>query len=206
MAISLIVSLSIGASFLLFLLWYGGRGRPLTESEIAYYLEALACSGSSEHDADAIAQIRRLLAKDDGHEFVMQNLVRYRAKALYPAGNDTLGSDPRAADERYARAIMWPLLKYGNLPVFIGRRTGSFIDHEGDADWHYVAMVRYRSRRDFLRFALMSSRRHGFMHKWAAIDKTHVFPVKPVISLVMVRSLVGMLMALCAMVVVLVLR
>ena len=206
MGIGLIVSLSIGALFLLFLLWYGGRGRPLTESEVAYYLQALACSGSSEYDEAAIAQIRRLLAEDDGHEFVMQNLVRYRARALYPAGNETYGSDPRAADRRYARAIMWPLLKHGNLPIFIGRRTGSFMDHEGDAGWHYVAMVRYRSRRDFLRFALMSSQRHAFMHKWAAIDQTHVFPVKPIISLVVVRSLVGLLMVLCAMAVVLVVQ
>ena len=206
MGIGLIVSLLTGALFLLFLLWYGGRGRPLTELEVATYLQALASSGSSEHDAAAIAQIRHLLAKDDGHEFVMQNLVRYRPKALYPPGNEAFGDDPRAADQRYARAILWPLFKYGNLPIFIGRRSGSFIDHEGDAGWHYVAMVRYRSRRDFLRFVLMSSRRHGFMHKWAAIDQTHVFPVKPVISLVMVRSLVGVLMALSAMAVVLVVR
>lgn len=206
MSSSLIVSLSFGVAFLGFLLWYGGRGKPLTGSEIAHYVDALTTSGSGEHDAAAIAQIRRLVANDDGHEFVMQNLVRYRARAHYPPGNDAYGDDPRAADQRYARAIMWPLIKYGNLPIFIARRTGNFIDFEGDGGWHYVAMVRYRSRRDFLRFALMASRRNSFVHKWAAIDKTHVFPVKPVISLVMVRALVGMLMALCAIALMLVVR
>ena len=206
MSSSLVVGLLFGAGFLVFLLWYGGRGKPLTEFEITHYFAALTASGSGEHDAAAIDQIKRLVANDDGHEFVMQNLVRYRARALYPPGNEAYGHDPRAADQRYARAIMWPLLKYGNLPIFIARRTGNFIEFEGDGGWHYVAMVRYRSRRDFLRFALMSSQRHSFIHKWAAIDKTHVFPVKPVISLVLVRALVGMLMALCAAAVMLVLR
>jgi hypothetical protein len=206
MSNSLIVGLLFGAVFLLFLLWYGGRGKPLTEFEITHCLAALTASGTGEHDAAAIDQIKRLVANDDGHEFVMQNLVRYRARALYPPGNEAYGNDPRAADQRYARAIMWPLFKYGNLPIFIARRTGNFIEFEGNAGWHYVAMVRYRSRRDFLRFALMSSRRHSFIHKWAAIEKTHVFPVKPVISLVLVRALVGVLMALCGAAVMLVLR
>ena len=34
------------------------------------------------------------------------------------------------------------------------------------------------------------------MHKWAAIEKTHVFPVKPLISLVFVRGAVAALLIL----------
>jgi hypothetical protein len=125
----------------------------------------------------------------------MQNLARYRRKALYPPGYD-LGDDPRAADRRYAKAILWPLLKNGNVLVFVGRRSGSFIEPEGADAWHYVAMVRYRSRRDFARFALESSKANIFVHKWAAIEKTHVFPVKPLISLIMVRGTVAVMLLL----------
>ena len=57
-------------------------------------------------------------------------------------------------------------------------------------------MVRYRSRRDFLRFALASEKKNNFIHNWAAIEKTHVFPVQPLISLVFVRGMVGMALAL----------
>jgi hypothetical protein len=53
-------------------------------------------------------------------------------------------------------------------------------------------MVRYRSRRDFVRFATRANQAEKFMHKWAAIEKTHVFPVKPIISLVAVRTLVAL--------------
>lgn len=53
-------------------------------------------------------------------------------------------------------------------------------------------MVRYRSRRDFVRFAIRANQADKFMHKWAAIEKTHVFPVKPLINLFAVRTLVAL--------------
>jgi hypothetical protein len=121
----------------------------------------------------------------------MQNLVRYRRKALYPAGYN-FSDDPREADKRYGKSITWDLLRNGNLLLFVARRSGNFIAPEGADAWHYVAMVRYRSRRDFLRFAIASSQADKFIHKWAAIEKTHVFPVKPILSLFAVRTLVGL--------------
>jgi len=45
---------------------------------------------------------------------------------------------------------------------------------------------------DFVRFAIRANRADKFMHKWAAIEKTHVFPVKPLISLFAVRTLVAL--------------
>lgn len=181
---------ALAALYLAFLWWYGGRGRPLTAAEIDAFMDELAAHAQGAGDATLLEQVRSLVANDDGGEFVMQNLARYRPKALYPAGHD-FGDDARAADRRYGRAIVPHLLRYGNLPVFIARRSGSFIEPEGADVWHYVAMVRYRSRRDFLRFAL-AIERHGIaMHKWAALEKTHVFPVKPVLSLVFVRGAVA---------------
>ena len=132
---------------------------------------------------------------DDGKDFVMQNLVRYRPKALYPPGYD-YGDDPRAADRRYGKAVIGPLLRNGSLILFIAKRTGTFIEPEGADAWHYVAMVRYRSRRDFLRFALATQRDDIFVHKWAALEKTHVFPVKPLISLFPVRFIAASALAL----------
>jgi hypothetical protein len=86
------------------------------------------------------------------------------------------------------------LLRNGNLILFVARRSGNFIVPEGTDAWHYVAMVRYRSRRDFLRFALQANQAEKFVHKWAAIEKTHVFPVKPIMSLFMVRTLVALVL------------
>jgi hypothetical protein len=191
--------------YLLFLLWYGGNGKPLRADEIQAFFDTLDKMGLSQSEKEIIPEIQRLLAKDDGKEFIMQNLVRYRPKALYPVGY-SYNDDARAADKRYGKAIVVPLLRQGSLPVFIARRSGSFIEPEGADAWHYVAMVRYRSRRDFLNFALAIQRQDIAVHKWAALEKTHVFPVKPLVSLIMVRSMVALLLALIGETMFLILR
>ncbi len=195
MTLLLTIAAPLLALYLLFLLWYGGNGKPLTAHEIEAFFDTLGRMDLSESEKEIIPEIRQMVAKDDGREFVMQNLVRHRPKALYPAGY-AYNDDARAADQRYGKAIIVPLLRQGSLPVFIARRSGSFIEPEGADAWHYVAMVRYRSRRDFLRFALAIQSQDIAVHKWAALEKTHVFPVKPLVSLVLVRSVVALLLAL----------
>lgn len=177
--------------YLVFWLWYGGNGRPMSTEEIEEALNKLRSTDPAHNNSAEVDDIRQLLASDDGKEFVMQNLVRYRAKALYPEGS-TYSDDPREADKRYGKSIIGDLLRYGNLLIFIARKSGDFVKPEGADAWHYVAMVRYRSRRDFVRFAIRANQADKFMHKWAAIEKTHVFPVKPLINLFAVRTLVAL--------------
>lgn len=185
------IALPLATLYAGFLIWYGGNGKPMTADEISAGLRDLQATDTSEHATAAVEDVRQLLASDDGKEFVMQNLVRYRPKALYPPGYH-YSDDPREADKRYGKSVIWPLLRNGNLLLFIARRSGNFFMPEGADDWHYVAMVRYRSRRDFLRFAFDANRADKFVHKWAAIEKTHVFPVKPIVSLFAVRALIGL--------------
>jgi hypothetical protein len=187
------ITLPLVALYIVFLIWYGGNGKPMAADEIDSGLRELLATDNSEHGKAAVEDVRQLLASDDGKEFIMQNLVRYRPKALYPPGYQ-YSDDPREADKRYGKSIVWPLLRNGNLLLFIARRSGNFFVPEGADDWHYVAMVRYRSRRDFLRFAFDANRADKFVHKWAAIEKTHVFPVKPIVSLFAVRTLIGLLL------------
>jgi hypothetical protein len=181
-----------------FWFWWGGRGRPLSEAERQHYLNLLSQSHVDADGQAELEQVRELVAQDDGREFVMQNLARYRARAAYPAGS-RYGDDPRAADRRYAKAIVPELLKRGCLILFVASVQGRFLAPPGADDWHYVAMVRYRSRRDFLRFACAIQRDDIVMHKWAALEKTHVFPVKPIISLFNLRLLVFALLLLLGM-------
>jgi len=185
------------ALFVLFLWWYGGNGAPMDAAEQAQVMATLRQRLQGTSGEPLIEEARQLLASEDGKEFVMHNCVRYRAKALYPPGSP-YGDDPREADKRYGRAIVPHLLRRACVPVFIARRSGRFIDCEGVPEWHYVAMVRYRSRRDFFKFALAINDIGADLHKWAAIGQTVVFPVTPIISLVMVRFAVAALIALVA--------
>lgn len=177
--------------YIIFWIWYGGNGQRMSAQEIEGAIQALKSTDLANINEAEIEDVRQLLTSDDGKEFVMQNLVRYRAKALYPEGS-TFSDDPREADKRYGKSIIGDLLRYGNLVIFIARKSGDFVKPEGADAWHYVAMVRYRSRRDFVRFLIRANQAEKFMHKWAAIEKTHVFPVKPIISLLAVRTLIGL--------------
>lgn len=195
MTLWLTIAVSLVVCYSLFWAWYGGNGQPLSQTEIEYFTRELHANARHEKDRTVVDEAHLLLAGDDGKEFVMQNLVRHRPKALYPPGY-SYGDDARKADMRWGRAIFWPLLRYGNHPLFVARRCGTFIEPEGADAWHYVAMVRYRSRRDFLRFALEVQKSGVTLHKWAAIEKTHVFPVKPLVSLVFVRGLIAVSLVL----------
>ena len=188
---------SWAAVYLLFLWWWGGRGQPLTAPELSAGLEKLQSVVSGPLSQAHLDEVEQFLSHDDGREFIMANAVLYRQQALYPE-NSGFGPDPRAADQRYGKAIIWPLLKRASLPILIARKIGQFVNDAQAPEWHYVALVRYRSRRDFLNFAIEIERRGISVHKWAAIEQTQVFPVRPLISVFSARLNMAVVCALLA--------
>ena len=120
----IVVPAALIAFYALFLAWYGGRTRPLTPAEIARFEREFASLSRGADGQAELQALRELVARDDGREFVMHNLVRYRARALYPPGYD-FDDDPRAADRRYARAILWPLCDQAGSYFFPAAATFS---------------------------------------------------------------------------------
>ena len=179
-----------------FVLWYGGHGEPLTPAEAEALLARIAERAGNEPNPDGHLRdhLRALAAQDDGDEFYMLNLIRYRPQARYPAGHDYPGT-ALDADARYSRAIIPYLLKHGGVPLLLGEVQGRFLDEPGDTvDWQRVALVRYRSRRDLLEMIADLAGRDVAVHKWASIEQTQVFPVAPVFSFVAVRGAVAALL------------
>ena len=60
-------------------------------------------------------------------------------------------------------------------------------------------MVRYRSRRDMLKMALEIAGKGVDVHKWAALEKTQVFPVKPLFNLNSFRVMLAVVLFAVAM-------
>lgn len=182
--------------YLLFLFWYGGRGKPLTQAEVESLLAEMKRRAGKESQSDEsplINQFRDLTKNDDGREFYMVNLLKFRQKALYPASS-SFDADPMAANARYSRAILPLLLKHGGHPVFLGPVQGRFLHPGGGDDWDQVGIVRYRSRRDILKMAVEIAGSGIDIHKWASIEKTQVFPVRPTVNLFWIHMLVGMVL------------
>jgi len=180
-----------------FWLWYGGVGAPLSQQEVDALIAAVEENGRARGGADPelLAAFRAVGEADDGREFYMVNLMRHREKALYPDGYD-YGEDIRAAERRYAAGILPELLKRASIPVFLGTPTGRFLQPEGADVWDQVGVVRYRSRRDFLEMVGHPELAEIGVHKWASIEKTHVFPVRAELSFIWIRSAVAVLLAL----------
>ena len=188
-------------AYLLGLSWYGGSGDPVKDAELESYIKALVSNADVRgRDTDkAVNYMRRLAEKDDGNEFIMVNLIRFRETSLYfkdsPWADET---DPILADARYGDGVIPLLLKRGSLPIFVSSVSGGFINETTHSEWDMVAMVRYRSVRDMLQMMVEMSSTDLADHKWAAIEQTHVFPVKPKISLLSLRLMIGITLFLFA--------
>jgi hypothetical protein len=179
--------------YLAFLFWYGGKSKPLAQAEVESLLAEMKRRSGKQPQSDEsplIQQFRELTKNDDGREFYMVNLLKYRKKAFYPEGG-TFGDDPMAANDRYNRAIIPMLLKHGGHPVFHGQVQGRFLHPDDAVDWDQVGIVRYRSRRDMLKMAVDIAGLGIDIHKWAALEKTQVFPVTPIIHLAFIRMAVA---------------
>jgi hypothetical protein len=105
-SVALFVFVTFGAAYVVFLLWYGGRGRPMTEDEAGSRVKMIErtarAAGAGDADQGLLEALREVGRNDDGREFVMVNLIKYRANAAYPPGY-SYDHDARAADLRLAR-------------------------------------------------------------------------------------------------------
>ena len=195
-AVSIVLLIVFVVLYLAFLFWYGGRGKPLTQTEVESLLAEIKRRGgkqSQKGEPPLFQQFRDLVRNDDGREFYMVNLMKFRQKALYPEGS-SFGEDPMVANNRYSRAIIPLLLKHGGHPVFLGQMQGRFLHPASADDWDQVGIVRYRSRRDLLKMAEDVAASGVAIHKWAALEKTQVFPVKPLLHLALIRVIVAVLL------------
>jgi hypothetical protein len=185
---------SLALFYLCFLWWYGGNGEPVTPAELETYIEKMQTNAKArgKEAEDAAGYMRKLAASDEGREYLMVNLIRFRERASYPPGSPWENDpDAMAADARYSTGIVPLLLKHGSLPVLKAPVTGSFINQGNLTSWDVVAIVRYRSVRDMLQMMVEMSAMDLVVHKWASIEQTQVFPTQPVISLFSVRLLVA---------------
>jgi hypothetical protein len=187
-------------TYLLFFFWYGGSAAPLTGEEADAMIDEIEANAKElagpDYDRELIESFRVLSRVDDGREFYMLNLMRFRQKAVYPESYEhDYDDDAMAAASRYNAAVIPALLARGSLPILMGRYAGPFIPPLGTERWDQIGIIRYRSRRDMLSMAMELSSTGGGAHKGASLEKTVVFPIEPIFDFVFVR---GFVLFLCA--------
>lgn len=162
-----------------FLYWYGGWGRPLSPEEVAVFGER------AERLALEPELAERLLAfakEDDGREFFMVNLNRYRDEPRYADGRPTGNASAQEVESRYVGNMLPRLLSRACHP-WIAVEPIAFLLEAGAPEYHRATIVRYRSRHDFLEIVLTDTWREDAEHKWAALEIAHSFPSRARIRL-----------------------
>lgn len=186
------------AVWIVFFLWYTPLGGPLTDEEIAHYMERLA---QSDRSPEAISALREFLETDTGEDFVMVNLIQ-----LHERPRQVPGVAPgESSSEVLAKymAYMWPaLLTRACHPVMFASAAAPALDLwgiEGAERWTQAVFMRYRSRRDMMEIATVPGFREPHDFKTAAMAKTIAFPGDPWMAAVDPRPFLALVLAVAGL-------
>ena len=185
--------------YALFRGWYDNWRGPLRRTEIDAFLQQARATGADRHND--LAVVEDFLARDDGREFFMLNLVKVQAGEVPDpfTGQPVRGRDMLA---RYTGPFMRRLFLRGGHPALAARPVGGYVDAwntTADPGWTLVGYMRYRSRRDMMRLAGDPAFREIHPFKIAATATTFSFPTRPMLMLLVgPRLWVGLVLALVA--------
>ena len=168
--------------YICFFLWHNGLGNPLSDHEIEVYTQRIL-SADRNIDPSKIETFRTFLREDDGKPVIMVNSIQLYEKPLTVEGvspNET-SSELLA---RYNNFVMPYLFQRGSYPVMAGKSVADSLEIWGIKNaekWTMGALVRYRSRRDMMDMATNPEFVRFHKYKFAAMEKTIVFPVTPLL-------------------------
>lgn len=165
-------------AYTVFALWYTNLSGPLEEDEINAFITQLQGDGLAQ---EQIARLRRFMQEDTGRHFLMVNLLDLREVPDTLPGLAPIESSEAAMG--HYMAYMFPeLSRRASHPVLMGPAVFDAMDLagiEGAAHWEQAALMRYRSRRDFLEIVANPEMRLRHPYKVAAMEKTIAFPIEP---------------------------
>ena len=169
-------------AYLLFRCWYDNWSGPLKPAEIDACMEQLADRFAGTGNSPEV--LRAFLEADDGREFLMVNLVKVQtAQVMDPASGQSVSGVELF--KRYAKRFMPVLFRTGGHPGFVGRKVGGYIDAwnvEPDPGWTIFGLMRYRSRRDFLRLVMDPAFKDTHPEKILGTLATFSFPSQRMVS------------------------
>lgn len=177
-------------AYALFWFWYVGFRPRITPQEAETATRLVQDSGHATEKQ--LHAIRRFLAEDDGKDFVMVNLLHLREPV----------TESRKKLETYQKIFLGQLLRKAGHPVFIARAASGNIENvAADAmdDWGVAAMVRYRSRRDFMEMLADTAGSEHHRLKLESMEKTFAFPAAPWFIFGGPRLVVGLLILVFAL-------
>jgi len=113
-------------------------------------------------------------------EFVMLNLLRFRAEADYSAHPELAPATPISGAEAYDRymAHTLPYLRDSGGELLFFGEGGAFLIGPADERWDRMMLVRQSSVPAFMAFAVDEAYLSGIGHRTAALEDSRLLPLR----------------------------
>jgi hypothetical protein len=158
--------------YMAFWAWHSQGAGKLTQAEIDQYLAIIEKLPLPEKGVqDFIARLRPWAEVDDGKPVYMFNLINFFPQLRgFPGAPDFKGT-PKEANAHYEKSLTWLWLSHASNPTFIGVPQGrNLIDMQPERTWEDMIIVRYPSRRTFLKLISQSAYSPLSAYKFIAVE------------------------------------
>jgi len=139
--------------YVAFRAWHSQGAGKLTHAEIDQYLAIIEkLPLPQQRVQEFTAGLRRWAEADDGKPFYMFNLIHFFPQLRTFPGAPEFKGTPRQANAHYEKGLTWLWLSHASYPTFIGfPQARNLIDMQPERTWENMTVVRYPSRRTFLK-------------------------------------------------------
>jgi hypothetical protein len=168
----LILAAALVILYVTFCVWHSQGAGKLTQVEIDQYLAGIEKLPLPDQGVQAfIARLRPWAEADDGRPVYMFNLIHFFPRLqLFPGAPEFKGT-PEQANARYERGLLWLWLSHASYPTFIGTpQARNLINMQSERTWGNMTVVRYPSRRTFLKLISHPSYARVAAYKFIAVD------------------------------------
>jgi hypothetical protein len=147
--------------YLVFWAWHSPWRHKLTKAEIDHYLGIIEKLPLPPEESRAISsRLRPWAEADDGTPFYMFNLIRYFPQLRTFPGAPEFKGTPRESNAYYMKSLTRLWLSHASYPIFDGEpQAENLISIQPERTWGQMTVVRYPSRRTFLK--LLSDPAYG---------------------------------------------
>jgi len=158
--------------YVAFWVWHSQGGGKLTQVEIDKYVARIEKLPLPEKAVKTfIARLRLWAEADDGKPVYMFNLINFFPKLRTFPGAPKFKGTPEQANAHYEKGLTWLWLSHASYPTFIGaRQARNLINMEPERTWENMTIVRYPSRRTFLKLICHPSYAHLAAYKFIAVE------------------------------------
>jgi len=188
----LILAGALMVLYVTFWAWHSQGAGKLTQAEIDHYLAIIEKLPLPEKGVQAFAaRLRSWAEADDGKPVYMFNLIHFFPKLRTFPGAPEFRGTSEAANAHYEKSIIWLWLSHASYPTFIGApQAKNLIDMPPERTWGNMTVVRYPSRRTFLKLISHPSYAPVAPYKFIAVELDLV-PVSSGMLVPDLRWLVG---------------